>query len=655
MPTVSLTEVSHGYGAQRVLEKANLTLRDGDRIALAGANGSGKSTLMKILARLLEPESGQVIWERDATVAYLPQSGIRLSGRSVREEADSAFDGYRALEHEMADLEAQLHSGGPDSERLVRRYHRLAEQRSSVSFLEPHAREEARERVLRGLGFARSDFDRSVSELSSGWQMRAALARTLLSRPDILLLDEPTNYLDLEAREWLEQYLAAFRGGLLIVAHDRFFLDRVVTRVAEVFLARLSIYTGNYSQYEVRREAELGYLVERYRQQQDEIAKMETFIRRFRYNASKARLVQSRIKALEKIEIIELPPSLKRAHITFPPAPHSGRDVLRVAEVARSYGDLRVLSGVSFQVQRGEKLAVVGINGAGKSTLLRLLARRLDADSGTITHGKDVAVGYYAQEEIESGETDPVIDVVERISPTEVVPRVRELLGAFLFRGDEVYKPAAVLSGGEASRLALLKLLLRPVNLLLLDEPTNHLDLATKDILLDALKTYQGTVVFVSHDRDFLSRLATRVVELEDHAAREFPGDYEYYRGRKEAEGGEADPLTGPTRRKPAEPVPEQRSRERDAARDDREESRRRRTEERRLRKEEAEVVERLEFLERERAGLEDTMTREEVWRDGERMKKLKAQLATNQEEQQKLAARWEELERLIVGMSAEG
>ncbi len=645
MPTVSLTEVSHAYGAQRVLERVNLTLRDGDRIALAGANGSGKSTLMKILARLLPPESGEVIWEREATVAYLPQSGIRLSGRSVREEAETAFERFAALEREVADLEAALHAaGGQEAERLVRRYTQAVERRSSAGFLETHAREEALERVLRGLGFARADFDRPVGELSSGWQMRVALARTLLARPDILLLDEPTNYLDLESREWLQQFLLSFRGGLLIVAHDRFFLDRTISRVAEVFLGRLTTYTGNYSQYEERRQAELGYLVERYRQQQEEIARMEMFIRRFRYNSSKARLVQSRIKALERIERIDLPPSLKRVHISFPPAPHSGRDVLRLADLSMSYGDLQVFEALSLLVQRGEKLAVVGVNGAGKSTLLRLIAGRQRPEGGRIIYGKDVSTGYYAQEEIDETGDDAVIDVVERIAPTEVVPRVRELLGAFLFRGDEVYKPASVLSGGEASRLALLKLLLRPVNLLLLDEPTNHLDLATKDILLDALKSYQGTVIFVSHDRDFLDRLATRVLELESRRGREYPGDYEYYRSRKAAESGEPSAAPAPAPR-PSGPAA--------SPRDDREESKRQRAEERRLRKEEAEIVERLETLERQRAQLEDIMGREDTWRDGERMKKLKARVAENQAEQGRLAERWQQIEERLAEREA--
>ncbi len=649
MPTVSLTEVSHAYGAQLVLDHVSLTLREGDRVALAGANGSGKSTLMKVLARLLAPESGTVIWERDAMVSYLPQSGIKLSGRSVRSEAEEAFERFHSLEAELTALEAALHragSGGEgDADRLVRRYAQLAERRSSVGFLEPHAREEAMERVLRGLGFARGDFDRPVAELSSGWQMRVALAKTLLAQPDILLLDEPTNYLDLESREWLQQFLSSFRGGLLIVAHDRFFLDRTVSRVAEVFLGRLTTYTGNYTQYEERRQAELGYLIERWRRQQEEIARTEMFIRRFRYNASKARMVQSRIKALEKLERIELPPSLKRAHISFPPPPHSGREVLRVSGLGKSYGELRVLSDLSLLVHRGEKLAVVGVNGAGKSTLLRLLAGRLDPDAGQVVRGKDVAPGFYSQDEIDTTETDAVIDVVERIAPTEVVPKVRELLGAFLFRGDEVYKPASVLSGGEASRLALLKLLLRPVNLLLLDEPTNHLDLATKDILLDALRTYPGTVVFVSHDRDFLAQLATRVLELEGHRGREFPGDYEYYRSRKAAEGDQADPLIAPSARAAAKPAPVEAA----SARDEREESKRRRTEERRLRKEEAEVVERLETLERQRASLEEILGREETWRDGERMKKIKVKLAENHEEQARLAGRWQQIEELLA------
>ncbi|OHD73895.1 MAG: ABC transporter ATP-binding protein, partial [Spirochaetes bacterium RBG_13_68_11] len=506
-------------------------------MALVGPNGSGKTTLLRIMAGLAAPDSGAVVRERDTGIGYVPQTGVVPAGRTLREEAETAFAAGRALADESRGIEERLSTLGDGSREtagLLVRHVEIAERLEASGY---HRRDEQVERVLAGLGFARDDGCRDCGDFSAGWQMRIALARTILESPDILLLDEPTNYLDLEARTWLEEFLHGYPGGVLAVSHDRYFLDITVTRVAEIWMSRVSVFAGTYTHYEEVRSRELAAIMERYRLQQEEIARVEAFIRRFRYNASKARLVQSRVNWLERLPRIEVPPVMKRVRFSFPAAPQSGRLVLAADSLAKSYAGRPVFAEVGFELGRGERLVVVGANGAGKSTLLRILAGREPPDAGAVVRGTGVALAWYSQEQADAWASDrTVIEEVEAVAPTVLVPELRNLLGAFLFRGDDILKPVSVLSGGEKSRLSMLLLLLRPANLLVLDEPTNHLDIASKDVLLGALREFPGTVVFVSHDRAFIEGLATAVLELRGGRARWFPGGYEYYLRKTGAE-----------------------------------------------------------------------------------------------------------------------
>jgi ATP-binding cassette subfamily F protein 3 len=645
MPLVSLSGVSVSFGERRLLDGVNLTVSKGSRMALVGPNGSGKTTLMRIMAGLAEPDAGSVVLEKDTRVSYVPQSGVDLADSTLDQEAERAFDrearvveGLRGLEEGLGRLSA----GSPEAEGLVWRHHLLQETLAESGY---YAREEVMDRVLSGLGFRKEDRQRECSTFSAGWQMRIALARAILERPDILLLDEPTNYLDIEARTWLSQFLGDFAGGLLLVSHDRWFLDTVVSAVAEIFLSRVSVFSGNYSHYEDARSRELASLQERWRLQQEEIERIEAFIAKFRYNASKARLVQSRITALQKMERIEVPPVVKTIHFSFPPPPHAGRLVLSATGLARSYGNLQVFHGVDIEVSRGDKLVVVGVNGAGKSTLLRLLSGREQPDEGALRWGTGVVPAFYSQENADSWTTTrQVIEEVQSVAPTSLIPHLRTLLGAFLFRGDDVFKSVSVLSGGEKSRLALLMLLLKPANLLILDEPTNHLDLASKDVLLAALKDFPGTVIFVSHDRHFISNLAVGVLEMKDGAARYFPGDYEYYLS-KAAQDGTED-LAARTRRPDAERSPT-------ATQAQRSEEKKMKSELRALEREEMEILARLDSLESVRKETEDAMARPEVYADGNRMRELGRAHQENARMHQEENVRWEETAARIAELKA--
>jgi ATP-binding cassette subfamily F protein 3 len=558
MAFVQFSRVSLAFGDRDILDNVSLNLASGSKAALAGANGSGKTTLMKVLAGTTKPDSGERAIQKGTRVSYLPQSGIVHGGRTLLGEAEMAFSYGMELSARLEELGDELaRTGGKsDDPAEVARVNRLVEEHhaAQVALEESgwHRRRSLAEQTLIGLGFDPSDFGREVGEFSGGWQMRVALAKILLERPDILLLDEPTNYLDIEARAWLETWLRDFTGGFLVVSHDRYFLDVTINEVYELFGGDLKRYAGNYTQYEKVREVELATLVKRYEEQQEEIAKNEALIERFRYKATKAAMVQERIKHLEKMERIEIPESLKKIHFTFPPAPHSGRLVLTLSGLSKHYGGRPVIENLDLVLEKGDRLVVVGRNGAGKSTLLRILAG-VDPDfTGTVTSGAGVAAGYFSQDNAETlkGSTR-IIDLLESEAPTALIPKLRDMLGAFLFRGDDIFKSIDVLSGGEKSRLALLRLLFRPINLLILDEPTNHLDLHSKDVLLDALRRFEGTVIFVSHDRGFIEGLATRVVELTASGpgipsrVRNFTGDYAYYLERLEREAsGETPPDT---------------------------------------------------------------------------------------------------------------
>lgn len=533
MAFVQFSKVSLAFGDRDILKNVSVNLATGSKVALTGANGAGKSTLIKILAGLTEPDSGERICQKDTRIAYLPQSGLTHHGSTLLEEADKAFEFGYEIQREAEQIGEQLKSNPDNTDYLVARHAELLAKLEDSLWYRRQAQAES---VLLGLGFTREDFTKNTEQFSGGWQMRIALAKALMQNPDILLLDEPTNYLDIEARNWLEVFLKNFKGGFLLVSHDRYFLDVTINEVYELFGGDLKSYPGNFSHYEKVREVELQTLMAEYEKQQAEIHHLEDFINRFGYKATKAAQAQERQKMLDKLlaNKIEIPESLKKIHFSFPPAPHSGNIVLRMSEITKSYdGSFNVLDNLELLLEKGERLVVAGHNGAGKSTLLRIVAG-VDKDfTGNIETGAGVSIGYFSQDNAETiSGTASVLEHIESIAPLELIPKVRDMLGAFLFRGDDVNKSLNVLSGGEKTRVALLQLLLRPVNLLILDEPTNHLDMHSKDVLLSALKDFGGTVIFVSHDRGFIQDLATRVLELTPGKFRNFKGDYEYYMQR---------------------------------------------------------------------------------------------------------------------------
>ncbi|MDR1985477.1 MAG: ATP-binding cassette domain-containing protein [Treponema sp.] len=644
MAFVQITKVSLAFGDRDILKEASLSLAAGSRSSLAGVNGSGKSTLMKVIAGHIPGDSGDRAIQKGGRVSYLPQSGIVYRGRTLREEVETAYTGIRGLLHRMEAL-GRLLEGATQDDRSTRllldEYHQIQDQVDHSGY---YQREQAVGMVLSGLGFSPADMERPTGEFSEGWQMRIALAKVLLEKPDILLLDEPTNYLDIEARSWLESWLRSFTGGYLVVSHDRYFLDRTVTEVYELRQGKLTRYEGNYTAYEQVRAQALESLVKRYEAQQEEIAKAEDLIRRFRYKASKAAMVQERIKKLEKMERIVIPESLKQIRIALPPPPHTGRIALTLQGVGKCYGTRQVLSGLDLLLEAGERLAVVGRNGAGKTTLLRILSGRDPDFQGTLQYGAGIQPGYFSQDAAETlGGPETVLEFLETEAPTGLIPKVRDMLGAFLFRGEEVYKPLSVLSGGEKSRLALLRMLLKPVNLLILDEPTNHLDLYSKDILLDTLKGYTGTIIFVSHDRSFMEALSAKTLELSPRGARLFYGDYRYYLDRLEREAGEERDAS-PQAPQPLA-APESQDSERGSAgipraAERREADKQRQTLIRRLERQEGDILQALEDMEGEKARLEGALGSEEVYRDGTKTRLVKARLA--------------ELNRLMEGKTKE-
>jgi ATP-binding cassette subfamily F protein 3 len=531
------------FGERVLFEDVSWHVRKRDRIGLSGANGSGKTTLLRMLAGLQEPDSGSIRMASDTTIGYLPQDGIVHHGRTVHEEVVLAFEDLLALkeeQHRIEDALAHATEDGDGHDKLLERYAEVTERFKQGGGYEIEARVAA---VLKGLGFSLADQERKTEEFSGGWQMRIALAKLLLARPNLLLMDEPTNHLDLPARNWLEEYLADYPGSVVLVSHDRYFLDATVKRITEVGLKTLTDYHGNYSRYVVEHTARMERLREAHRRQSEEIEKAEVFINRFRYTATKAKQVQSRIKLLDKVERIEIPPERKKIRFKFPESPRPGRVVLELKGARKAYGDNVVLRHLDLMVERGDRIALVGPNGAGKSTLMRILAGVDRADEGVRLLGHKVVLDYFAQDQ--AAVLNPARTVLEEMSSASSVsmaPMIRTILGGFLFEADEVYKKVAVLSGGERNRLALAKMLLTASNVLLLDEPTNHLDLDSKEVLLDALDDYGGTLVFVSHDRYFVDKLATKVIEVGGGEAPLYPGGYEdFVSWKKVRESGGMD------------------------------------------------------------------------------------------------------------------
>jgi ATP-binding cassette, subfamily F, member 3 len=527
---IQLSSISKSFGDRVLLDAVTWQIDDRERVGLSGPNGAGKTTLLKMLAGLDEPDSGTIVKPAGLTIGYLPQDGLVHSGRTLRDEASLAFKPLLDMKAEIASLEDRLgddRASHEEHEAMLTRYSDLQE---AFRRSEGYSIELKVTTVLRGLGFSEADFDKATGAFSGGWQMRIALARLLLGRPGLLLLDEPTNHLDLDARNWLEEYLSAYPHAVILVSHDRFFLDSTVTRITEIGMRTLTDYVGNYSAYVAERDARMERLRQMKKDQDEEIERMQAFINRFRYQATKAAQVQSRIKMLDKIVPIEIPPERKRVRFHFPSCQKSGRMVLELKHVRKAYGKTQVFRDVSLHIERGDRIALIGPNGAGKSTLMRMLSGVEAPDAGSRTEGHQVVMQYFAQDE--AATLDPALTVYQTLagdSPIHMVPHIRTILGGFLFSGDDIEKAVRVLSGGERTRLAVARMLLRPANALLLDEPTNHLDLESKDVLLEALEDFGGTLIFVSHDRYFVDKLATKVIDIGGGEANVYPGKYEEF------------------------------------------------------------------------------------------------------------------------------
>jgi len=541
---IQLSAAGKRYGHKLLFEDADWLITPESRLGLVGANGTGKSTVMKILAGLETLDYGSISRAKGTSAGYLAQDGLTLSGRSIFAECMAVFEDLHAMEKEMESLThsmSELDHTGQEYADVADRYQKLEHE---FRARDGYTLEAEVGKVLTGLGFKREDWQRLTDEFSGGWQMRIALAKLLLQKPNLLLLDEPTNHLDLEARNWLEEYLRTYPYAYVLISHDRYFLDVTVDRIVEIWNKKLHFYAGNYDQYLAAKTARKEQLESAYKTQRDRIEQLEVFINRFRYTATKAKQVQSRIKELEKMERIEIPEEEKVVHFSFPQPKPSGRIVAEFTHVAKSYGEAaanghKVFANVNFMIERGERIALVGVNGAGKSTLIKLLAHTEPLTAGEYKLGHEVQPDYFAQDQYKELDQEArILDDLGELSPASTQTQLRSLLGCFLFSGDDVFKRIGVLSGGERNRYALLKMLLHPANFLLLDEPTNHLDMRAKDVLLEALMKYTGTVVFVSHDRYFIDKLATRVFEIGDGSVELYPGNYEDYLWRKQ--GGAA-------------------------------------------------------------------------------------------------------------------
>jgi ATP-binding cassette, subfamily F, member 3 len=535
---IQLNGAGKRFGPKILFEDLNWLITPKERVGIVGANGTGKSTLLKTLAGIETLDYGSVNVMKGIRAGYLPQDGITLTGRTVFDECLSVFSGIRALEVEQQDLAhrmAELDHATPEYHQIADRYHHIQSEFTARDGYNIESRVGA---VLSGLGFRREDWARRVEEFSGGWQMRIALAKLLLEEPNLLLLDEPTNHLDLEARNWLETYLEGYPNAFVLISHDRFFLDVTVTKIAEIWNKHVYFYTGGYSKYEQQKDERRTQLEAAYANQRERIEQLEAFISRFRYQATKAKQVQSRIKELERIERIEVPPDEKTIHFRFPQPKASGRIVAEFRNVSKSYGEKHVFSGATFNIERGDRIALVGVNGAGKSTLIKLLSGEEPITSGEYILGHNVEVDYFAQDQYKVLDIDStILDDLGRVAPRASNTELRSILGCFLFSEDDVFKRIGVLSGGERNRYALARMLMMPGNFLLLDEPTNHLDMRAKDVLLTALQEFTGTVVFVSHDRYFIDKLSTRIIEVADGHVEVFPGDYEDYLWRKSGGG----------------------------------------------------------------------------------------------------------------------
>ncbi len=536
---ISLDNLSVSYGGWTLFDNISFLINEKDRIGLVGKNGAGKTTLLRIITGEQQPTEGAVSINGECSIGYLPQQMRVADTTTLKAETEKAFDEVLRLEAEIAHFTTQIAERTDyESESYTELLHHLNDAQDRYHILGGDTREADIEKTLLGLGFKRTDFDRATSEFSGGWRMRIELAKLLLRRPSIFLLDEPTNHLDIESIQWLEEYLKNYNGAVLLISHDRAFLDNVTTRTVELSLGHIYDYKVPYSKFVELRAERRAQQMAAYENQQKLIEKTEEFIEKFRYKPTKSNQVQSRIKQLEKLERIEVEEEdLATLNIKFPPAPRSGQIVAEIKEVGKAFGEKRIFSDATFTIERGQKIALVGRNGEGKTTMARMIIGELEQTEGTIRLGANVNIGYYAQnqDDLMDGEFT-VFDTLDRVAVGDIRTRLRDILGAFLFRGEDIDKKVKVLSGGERSRLAMARLMLEPYNLLVLDEPTNHMDMRSKDILKRAIQKYDGTVIVVSHDRDFLDGMVEKIYEFRDGGVKEYLGGIYYFLEKRKVE-----------------------------------------------------------------------------------------------------------------------
>lgn len=639
---ISLQDAQLRLGGNIIFDELNWRVDSNDRIGLVGANGSGKSSLLRVMTGEYSLEKGSVETSKNLRLGYLPQDSAELPRMSVGEALWQAFEPLNRLEREMQALLSEIESGNSDDtekKRLADRYSLMQEdfqQRGG------YQRESDAKKILLGLGFDHEAWNRPVAEFSGGWRMRVLLGRLLLEKPDIFLLDEPTNHLDPDTLQWLEDYLRGVESGLVIVSHDRYFLDRMVSKIAEIDRRRFQVFVGNYTRYKALKEEQREQLIAQKKQQDKQIAHMEAFVERFRAKNTKATQAQSRIKMIEKIERIEIEEDGPAVSIPMPDSPRCGKEAIQLKDLAHWYGDFQALHTVNATVYRGERVCVWGANGAGKSTLISLMAKQFDPTRGSVEWGHNAHVAYFSQQQAELMESPrSVLDELAVAAPDDMQARLRDVLAPFLFRGDDVFKPVAVLSGGEKSRLALAKLLVRPCNVLLLDEPLNHLDLKTVETLEASLKAFPGVVVFVSHDRFFADRLAQAIWEMKDGRLTVYPGDfsdYQYARSLREPDEPQAE-----TPKDDAQTVTTRELRK-EQKRREAEERNRRSAALRGVKKQFEDVEAEIHDIEDELKEIEELMMSTEIVRDADRMRDAKQRYETLKERKDDLYMQWEAL-----------
>ncbi|MEX1277086.1 MAG: ABC-F family ATP-binding cassette domain-containing protein [Bacteroidota bacterium] len=537
---LSLEHITLQYGSRVLLEDVSALISPHDRIGLVGSNGAGKSTLLRIMVGTAAPDEGRISKAAYVTVGYLPQDGITAAGRSLYKEVETAFEDVVTVLEELEEAQESLSTLNPQTPEYADTLEVFGELQHKLEDLDAFRMKSKIERVLMGLGFSVEDMDRQTEEFSGGWQMRIALAKLLLMEPSLLLLDEPTNHLDIDSLQWLEEYLRNYNGAIILVSHDRAFLDSLSTKTIALSMGSMDEYAGNYSFYEKEKEVRKALLQNAYKNQQDRIKQTREFIDRFRYKATKARQVQSRVKQLEKMDLIEIDSEEEQIHFRFPQPQPSGRVVMELKNLSKSYGSKKVFKALEYKIERGDRIAIVGPNGAGKSTLSRILAGVEPFDAGDRVVGYNVVLSYFAQHQAEELDLSmEALEIVNEVATGEIRKKLRSILGSFLFHGDDVFKKVSVLSGGEKSRLALAKMLLQPANFLIMDEPTNHLDMKSKVVLQEALKLYEGTYAIVSHDRHFLDPIVNKVLEVTLTGVKTYLGTVsEYLLKKKEERSG---------------------------------------------------------------------------------------------------------------------